>query len=66
MTTELTTTDRGALAPACDLPLDQRPALVYLAGLAPGSRRAMRQALETIAHELDKLEAETPSVGGHA
>jgi len=50
-TTALTTTKIGGLAHP--LPLDQRPAAVYLAGLgSEASRRTMRQALDAIAHLL--------------
>jgi integrase/recombinase XerD len=42
----------GALALVVDLPRDQHPAAVYLASLAPGSRRAMHGALDAVATTL--------------
>ena len=51
-TTSLTRIQRTDLAPVANIPNQENPSLVYLASLAPGSRRTMRQALDVIAEIL--------------
>lgn len=52
MTTGLATTTTTDLAQPRPLPSDRNPAAVYVARLAPGSRRAMTQSLEVVAELL--------------
>lgn len=47
--TQLARVPSAQLAPVANLPNQENPSLVYLASLAPGSRRTMRQALNVIA-----------------
>src|SRR5919202_2901325 len=60
----MTSTRLATIAPSTDLAtsardrLDIHPAAVYLASLAPGSRRTMRQALDTIAGILTDEQAD--------
>ena len=53
--------DPGLVA-AVRLPADRHPAAVYLARLAPGSRRAMRGALDLVARELTGGRADAASL----
>lgn len=50
--------DDGQLLPALPTPVDQHPARVYLARLAPGSRRTMLEALNTMASLLTDGQAD--------
>ncbi len=63
MSTELTAPTNGTLTTTAEnLPLDQNPAAVYIASLAPGSRRTMRQALDIIAAMLTNEQADAMSL----
>jgi len=53
---QLTTANRWDQLATTAQPIDQNPAFVYLAGLAPNSRRTMRQALYSVACIIGRTE----------
>jgi site-specific recombinase XerD len=57
--------DPGALVVSERLPRDGHPVLVYLAALAPGSRRTMRGSLESIARFVSGGEAGAEELAWH-
>ena len=62
MNTSLTTSQSSSLALSHSQPLDRNPAAVYLHSLAPGSRRAMLGALNTIADLVSSGQADAHSL----
>ncbi len=65
-TTLATTTDTTDLTPCTELAPDNHPAAVYLASLAPGSRRTMRGALDTVASILTGGRCDAMNLPWHA
>ena len=51
-TAEIVHVQSAQLTPVANVPNQENPSLVYLASLAPGSRRTMRQALDVVAQIL--------------
>jgi len=62
MSTSLTTSQSTSLALTHSQPLENNPAAVYLASLAPGSRRAMLGALNNIAELVSSGQADALSL----
>jgi integrase len=65
MDTELVIAETGDLAATSVPSTDQHPAAVYIARLAPGSRRTMREALDTIASILTNNRSDAEALPWH-